>query len=786
MSTQLLNLPINIPWKQIAVSPDMMDTKFCNKKFPFAWRSSLAISAYEPKPEDLPEELCNERITYLKITCSITGYQPTKEEQNQIFVEFSDIPIEQLLQILEERSYFACYGVLLNVAVFPGAKIIKKYRDVDINFVQLPLEDVPNPLEISSVKFEAEGALENHGVDIFPEGGDNQRELDLQKKLTVTLPPSDQIEKVHAKVAHFGTKVSMEAFKGNNSVGSSVAQSDENTVHDHELLIESQEGIERVVFTVPEGSASLLEFGYSVVIEETSTIPEDLKDYPHIIDFEPKMRDLYQAATETGEVLTASNSKVATNKTLTQAESSETGISVSQQLRAGDEQAGASWTQGMTHNWGSTDQDSMSIQTDASRERRETQGTTTQLSQMYNLLTAYHQGTNRATFLMLPRPHVLQPTDHRTFVQGLRYIEGVQEFMLIVSRPYSVSGLCIEAFLETGHFPEGVEIVQPTEGYDTNEIVVTTEPIKVSNKPWYEGYGRNEKTFIKEFSGFEVDGWEFDPTQGEPGHGSVIEDARLPDDDASGTTNGPNGGEKPAIENYSYKTESPDKLIVSALLRSQYWEPTTFHRSFRVFLRKPKIITGEPQADLTKLLITSRGLYVCIRSGEECPEVIDFAMPCDSVVVAESIVDERQVKISRSVLTRQAIRETRTPAIKDTLRQIQKAMTGGWRLPTRYPAGVIKFIDSDYFAKLIGEVLPDRPRKRSLNEVKELPADVMKSLSKRFTVDEVLAMSLSVFALKTGLSIEEAAKVRRRLLTTAAEPTKSEEKEMPDESNNER
>ncbi len=44
----------------------------------------MAISAYEPKPEDLPEELCGDRITYLKITTTITGYQPTEEETEVI------------------------------------------------------------------------------------------------------------------------------------------------------------------------------------------------------------------------------------------------------------------------------------------------------------------------------------------------------------------------------------------------------------------------------------------------------------------------------------------------------------------------------------------------------------------------------------------------------------------------------------------------------------------------------------------------------------------------------
>src|SRR5262249_59811803 len=102
------------------------------------------------------------------------------------------------------------------------------------------------------------------------------------------------------------------------------------------------------------------------------------------------------------------------------------------------------------------EQDTSQTQTDESRDRRERYATTTSISQMYNLLTGYHLGTNRAVFLMFPRPHVLQPTDFRTFVQGLRYIEGVQEFFLVVARPKEITGLGIEASLETGHFHEDV------------------------------------------------------------------------------------------------------------------------------------------------------------------------------------------------------------------------------------------------------------------------------------------------------------------------------------------
>jgi hypothetical protein len=38
-----LNLPVDVPWKLIAVSPDMMDTEFGNKKFPFSFRGAVPV-----------------------------------------------------------------------------------------------------------------------------------------------------------------------------------------------------------------------------------------------------------------------------------------------------------------------------------------------------------------------------------------------------------------------------------------------------------------------------------------------------------------------------------------------------------------------------------------------------------------------------------------------------------------------------------------------------------------------------------------------------------------------
>jgi hypothetical protein len=295
--SSLLSLPVDVPWTLIAASPDMMATVFCKKTFPFEWKSSIAIWAYEPPVDDLPEGLYDVRVSMLKVTLSITGYTLSKAETDAGRVEF---PTQEIHDVIDQ--YFGCWGVLLNVAVFPS--------------------------------------------------------------------PEDK--------------------------------------------------------EVP------------------------LSRYPHIIGIEPKTRDLYQASTDTAEILTASKSGVNVGKSQTNTEAQETGLNLHSDYDSGQTPYGdfkGGWV--ATHQWGSTDSDTSNVQVDASRDSRETKATTTNLSQLYNLLSGYHLGTNRATFLMLPRPHTLQATDHRTFVQSLRMIEGIQEFFLIVSRPSKMCGLAIETRLET-------------------------------------------------------------------------------------------------------------------------------------------------------------------------------------------------------------------------------------------------------------------------------------------------------------------------------------------------
>lgn len=390
MSNFRLNLPVDIPWTLIDCTADMMDKTFCNRHFPSPFKSSIAVYAYEPKADELPEEYCGKRISYLKISCSITGYQATEEEKGQIvnlLDKFDEVSHATKAKIVSE--YFGCYGVLLNVSVHP---------------------------------------------------------------------------------------------------------------FDDQLV-------------------------------------DDLDKYPHIIDFEPKVRDFYQAASETGEVLTTSIGKLSTGKSYGTTDSTQNSWNGGATVRVPEAKAGVPGVgefavgspgevRGDTGQVRTeTDQSNWGVTTDASRERREGQSTTTQLSQMYNLLTSYHAGTNRATFVMLPRPHILQPTDRRTFVQGLRAIEGVQDFFLIVLRPAGQDQLRVDAHMQTGHFPEDVNIDAPANEsiYEPAEqIIPFTYSINGKGRnPIWDGNNKVEYEADKAV-GDTDNGWVADPTKGEPGRGVLL------------------------------------------------------------------------------------------------------------------------------------------------------------------------------------------------------------------------------------------------------------------------
>jgi hypothetical protein len=113
-----IGYPVEIPWKHLSTSSDMMDTDFSDRSFPLKWKSSMTIFYYEPDLD--PTVLAGRKIVYLKAVCSITGYQV---DDNELGVDVRK-PLEWDSRVYANfdaliRDYYPCYGALLNFAVFP-------------------------------------------------------------------------------------------------------------------------------------------------------------------------------------------------------------------------------------------------------------------------------------------------------------------------------------------------------------------------------------------------------------------------------------------------------------------------------------------------------------------------------------------------------------------------------------------------------------------------------------------------------------------------------------------
>jgi hypothetical protein len=772
----VLDLPVNVPWKLIAASPDMMDATFGNKRFPFAWRSSLAIHAYEPKAEDLPDGLCDERITYLKVTCTITGYQPSGMDVVRGYVIFPDVPTEELDRIF--REYYACYGVLLNLAVFPHPYTppVVEQKQINIDFGQQALSYLPNPHYFDQLQFMAWDLQKialpfgrvrwipfisqaNQIVDEYPAGGDGQGELYFRYAMVVEIPASFRVD---AKIVHYSNNpVRMRAYNSSNQeIGSDQTGAQRGQVFD---LTVQGDGIVSVMFESSSNNPDRRIDGNQRVLLQTFSCqylqqkPVDQANYPHIVDFEPKKRDLYQGVTETGEVLTASNSSVSTGKSFTQTRSSETGVDVGAQRGVNVMGIGGTNSAGLSHSWGQTDADTSTVQGDISRERRELNSTTTNLTQMYNLLTGYHAGTNRAVFLMLPRPHILQPTDRRTFIQGLRIIEGIQEFFIVVTRPKDMEGLSIEAVLDTGHFPTYVPMLAPT--FEEKEFKW--------NVPEYASPGE-EKIFYKTQK--VPEGFVVDLTKGDPGHPGVTQE-----------DSGSNDPGRDSLRAHNYRAMDDSTIEVSARIQGA-GAGAIFNRTYKYFTRSQKPQPPPPNLPPIKFFITSRGLWASLKSGQTCPETVSILSPslvdgriqptifdgtARDGIYHEYIADETAFTIDPALLAGDTIDNMRMPLMKDTLQQIQFAMTTSWKLPTRRPYGSAGFLDSDYFLSQIAKVLPKNVLRKPLSEIGPLPESLLKSLGKKTdntTFADIINLDLRHFAEKTGMSIEDAILARRTLM----------------------
>ncbi len=221
-------------------------------------------------------------------------------------------------------------------------------------------------------------------------------------------------------------------------------------------------------------------------------------------------------------------------------------------------------------------------------------------------------------------------------MQGLRAIEGVQEFFLIVARPEHIDGLCVEAFLETGHFPEQTPIIQPPVEYEE-----AFEEFSISKR--LQDWPSACEDFEKEYTIDE--GWIIDRRpnrkdgrQGDPGHPGVQFD------------NNSNPHAKEMLHNHNVNVIPNATVHVSGRFCSVFGQEALLNHTYRVLTRsqEPKRLHEQPHADVDYLLITNRSLCVCFKSGD-CPEVLPQP---DPPIIDNVVVDEPVIRINPALLTR--------------------------------------------------------------------------------------------------------------------------------------
>src|SRR5687767_6722899 len=120
MAISTFSVPIDIPWQRIAFSDDMMDKVACDRELPLRWRSSVAVFEYEPPKEQQRQD--GFKVSYLKVACTITGYQPNdKEIRIRERLGKSGWTRKNQNEELQAAvgAYYACYGAMLEVVVAP-------------------------------------------------------------------------------------------------------------------------------------------------------------------------------------------------------------------------------------------------------------------------------------------------------------------------------------------------------------------------------------------------------------------------------------------------------------------------------------------------------------------------------------------------------------------------------------------------------------------------------------------------------------------------------------------
>ena len=429
--------------------------------------------------------------------------------------------------------------------------------------------------------------------------------------------------------------------------------------------------------------------------------PEDdnisIDKYPYIMDFEPKKREIYETATDSKETLSRSLSNINVKKGLT---STETNEQLDIFTGAGLEFAykGAKISGNMQGQFGTREisqRGSTNINTtDNSKERRETISYTTTLSQMYHQFMSYHLGTNRAVFLMLPRPHT--KTSDLTFINGPVQLQGIQDIFLIISRPKTMRWFCLEAYLETAHLVTDVKDVE----IKREELWTHENFVEAKNKQYMDTLANVDYSKVvtssEEYT--PPHGFKIDTSKGSGGYGAKKGFDILKED--KNTT----------LQSVDM-TASGDKIQVVSRVKWRFWETGANKNNFedgdysltlRIFL-----IKKQKQLKSSMLWITGRGICCC-------PNRILYINPKGKPGLSDWVVSEIPPQLiddsDKAPGPFEIGAATKENILKNNsiIRYIGDTMIRSIGSSTRYPIGAVSFYETDFFTKSISESIQTR------------------------------------------------------------------------------
>jgi hypothetical protein len=477
--------------------------------------------------------------------------------------------------------------------------------------------------------------------------------------------------------------------------------------------------------------------------EEVNKIP--LIDYPYFVDFEPKKRELYEIVSETGEMMSRSLETVNVRKGATTSDSHEVldifgGAQASASASNGGQSASGSL--GFSGQWGTRDMSQEGYEnvrtTDSGREARETFSHTTQLTQMYHQLDSYHLGTNRAVFYVLPRPHVVQT--EKTFVNGPRVLEGIQEFLLVVMRPKSVANVCVEARIETAHLASEPQLAHETGTGQLNLHMQLKAPVPSNTAPIRDDSitivsSPQTETFLP------PEGWEVDL-------------------DFAGTRTGPgyrvDFQEDTGLKSLVFNSQR-EQVSVTGVIEAKFVD--LFVNQFidgrldvaaTVFTRrKSPTVTGYTQA----LWLTGHSISTCNND--------DANSQRDYITFETSIDTSTQQPVGSGAMTLVEANKLRA----DIIDKVRDSMNH----PSRYLPGTVRFPEANFISKTISKIIrrPGHDDNIALANLPNLDATIKTQISKvsaTVTRGQLLSMEPQEIADRFNLTTDQAARLRRTAL----------------------